>query len=202
MTRRSSPGRRRLRFSFQINDVKDPNRLCRPHRLAPGVGGGGYLVASVFRVNRLFRAFFSPPEEPGFEERSAMAEARSERKNHCGLPRGFPHRSVAIRLKDRKLYAGDGKIKGFFNRWFSVACRSRLESGVFMGHRSPCQSTSDFSFVRRPKTLKQKNCVRRRRGVAVIGMSLTGRCLASSPGRARPNRLAPQQKRRSSRAAL
>ena len=64
MTRRSSPGRRRLRFSFQINDVKDPNRLCRPRRLAPGVGGGGYLVASVFRVNRLFRAFFSPPEVP------------------------------------------------------------------------------------------------------------------------------------------
>jgi hypothetical protein len=34
------------------------------HRLAPGVGGGGYLVASVFSVNRLFRAFFSPPGDP------------------------------------------------------------------------------------------------------------------------------------------
>ncbi len=33
-----SAERRRLRFSFQINDVKDPNRLCRPHRLTPGGG--------------------------------------------------------------------------------------------------------------------------------------------------------------------
>ena len=52
---RSSPGRRRLRFSFQINDVKDLSRLAGPTRLTPGVGGGGEIVASAFRVNRLFR---------------------------------------------------------------------------------------------------------------------------------------------------
>jgi hypothetical protein len=51
------PVRRRLRFSFQINDVKDQNRLGRPHCLAPVVGGGGYLVAPVFRVNRPFWGF-------------------------------------------------------------------------------------------------------------------------------------------------
>jgi len=50
-----SPGHRRLRFSFQINDFKDPGTGDRPHRLAPGCGGGGDLVASVFRVKRLFR---------------------------------------------------------------------------------------------------------------------------------------------------
>ena len=49
--------------------------------------------------------------DPGFEKRSSKAEAKSERKNHCGLPRGFPHRSVAIRLEVRNLYAGDEKIK-------------------------------------------------------------------------------------------
>src|SRR4051812_38874419 len=55
----SSPDRRRLRFSFQFNDVKDQNRLGRPHCLAPVVGGGGYLVAPVVRVNRPFQVIFS-----------------------------------------------------------------------------------------------------------------------------------------------
>ncbi len=50
-----SPGHRRLRFSFQINDFKDPEPEDRPHRLAPGFGGGGDLVASDFRVKRFFR---------------------------------------------------------------------------------------------------------------------------------------------------
>lgn len=51
----SSLGHRRLRFSFQINDFKDPEPEDRPHRLTPGFGGGGDLVASVFRVKRFFR---------------------------------------------------------------------------------------------------------------------------------------------------
>ncbi|AAK24592.1 hypothetical protein CC_2624 [Caulobacter vibrioides CB15] len=58
MTRRSSPERRRLRFSFQFNNVKDPNRphlwKNRPHRLAPDVGGGGYLSNPEFRVKSFF----------------------------------------------------------------------------------------------------------------------------------------------------
>jgi hypothetical protein len=64
---------------------------------------------------------FSRRRRTGFEERSATAEAGSERKNHCGLPRGFPHGSVAIRLKARKLYADNEKIKGFFSRPIFVA---------------------------------------------------------------------------------
>ena len=51
-------------FLFPNQRCQRPEPACRPHRLAPGVGGGGYLVAPVFRVNRLFRAFFSPPEDP------------------------------------------------------------------------------------------------------------------------------------------
>lgn len=128
-------------FLFPNQRCQRPEPPQRPHRLAPGVGGGGYLVASVFRVNRLFRAFFSPPEDPVLKSVPPMAKAGLERKNHCGLPRGFPHRSVAIRLKVRKLYAGDEKIKGFLSRLFSSPRRSRPESGACMGHRSPCQST-------------------------------------------------------------
>ena len=50
----SSLGHRRLRFSFQINDFKDQDRKNRPHCLAPVSGGGGDVVASVFRVKRFF----------------------------------------------------------------------------------------------------------------------------------------------------
>lgn len=64
MTRRSSPERRRLRFSFQFNNVKDPNRphlwKNRPHRLAPDVGGGGYLSNPEFRVKSFFSKLFEP----------------------------------------------------------------------------------------------------------------------------------------------
>ena len=47
--------RRRLRFSFQFNDVKDLTGSRLPHCLAPVVGGGGVLGAGLFRVNRSFR---------------------------------------------------------------------------------------------------------------------------------------------------
>ena len=63
---RSSPERRRLRFSFQINNVKDPEpKLPEPPlsgtiRLAPDVGGGGYLSNPEFRV----KPFFTKPSEP------------------------------------------------------------------------------------------------------------------------------------------
>jgi hypothetical protein len=66
---RLSPGRRRLRFSFQINDVKDPTGFRPPHCLAPVVGGGGYLVAGLFRVNRSFRTFWPTPEAPEFGQK-------------------------------------------------------------------------------------------------------------------------------------
>ena len=60
-----SPRRRRLRFSFQINDVKDLIGFRRPHCFAPVGGGGGYLVTGLFSVNRPFRAlrhFREPPD--------------------------------------------------------------------------------------------------------------------------------------------
>src|SRR5215469_11777982 len=54
-----SQGHRRLRFSFQINDVKDPTGSRRPHCFAPVAGGGGYLLAGLLGVNRSFQTF--PP---------------------------------------------------------------------------------------------------------------------------------------------
>jgi hypothetical protein len=59
-----SQGHRRLRFSFQINDVKDPTAFRRPHCLAPVAGGGGYLLAGLFRVNRSFQTFLPRPGSP------------------------------------------------------------------------------------------------------------------------------------------
>jgi hypothetical protein len=56
-----SPGRRRLRFSFQFNDVKDPTGFRPPHCFAPVVGGGGYLLTGLGGVNRSFRTFCDNP---------------------------------------------------------------------------------------------------------------------------------------------
>jgi len=52
----------------------------RPHCLAPVVGGGGYLVADLFRVNRSFRTFWP-----------TLVSQNLGRKNRDGPPRGFPH---------------------------------------------------------------------------------------------------------------
>jgi len=38
----------------------------RPHCLAPVVGGGGYLVADLFGVNRSFRTFLAAPVSQEF----------------------------------------------------------------------------------------------------------------------------------------
>ena len=95
-----SPGRRRLRFSFQINDVKDPTGFRQTHCFAPVAGGGGYLVASEFRVNRPFLAFFA-----------AFGSSEFGEKNRSGPPRGTPTQSVTIRLKAGKLVTFGEKIK-------------------------------------------------------------------------------------------
>ena len=70
-----SPGHRRLRFSFQFNDVKDLTGFRRPHCLAPVVGGGGYLVAGLFRVNRSFRTFSRRPGYPGIWPQKSLRAA-------------------------------------------------------------------------------------------------------------------------------
>ena len=69
-----SLGHRRLRFSFQINDFKDPEPENRSYRLAPGCGGGGDVVASLSRVKRYFRRRTSF-QRPRPEAREALFSA-------------------------------------------------------------------------------------------------------------------------------
>ena len=51
----SSLGHRRLRFSFQIYNVKDQTGWAGAHCLAPVSGGGGDVVASEVCVKNFFR---------------------------------------------------------------------------------------------------------------------------------------------------
>jgi hypothetical protein len=78
-----SLGHRRLRFSFQINDFKDPEPVSRSHRLAPGCGGGGDVVASVFRVKRYFRRSFAFHRRCSGADPGAAGAASLERTDPC-----------------------------------------------------------------------------------------------------------------------
>jgi hypothetical protein len=86
----SSPERRRLRFSFQINDVKDPTGDFRPRRLAPGGGEGRVLVAPKFHVNRPFQALRSNPGQADFRAQKSLRAAE-------GLPSDVRSDSVEAR---------------------------------------------------------------------------------------------------------
>ena len=74
----SSQEHRRLRFSFQINNVKDRRPPQRPHCLAPVSGGGGDVVASEVRVNQLLKEAFQHRRQPlkaDFQTPESLAEA-------------------------------------------------------------------------------------------------------------------------------
>ena len=70
---RPPPGHRRLRFSFQINDVKDPTGDSGPP-LTPGGGGAASLPAPIRTVKL--------PSAPGPKSRLERKVARGRR----GLP--------------------------------------------------------------------------------------------------------------------
>lgn len=93
----------------------------RPHCLAPVVGGGGYLVADLFRVNRSFRTFWPAPVTQDFG-----------RKNRLGPPRGFPHVSVAIRLKLGKIPSSKLKASGLWPLAvrFELGARPEREAAI------------------------------------------------------------------------
>jgi hypothetical protein len=86
---RSSPERRRLRFSFHINNVKDPEPklpeppLGRTIRLAPDVGGGGYLSNLEFRVKPFFNKTVrtNPPNQPEGKSSRPWRPSREERQS-------------------------------------------------------------------------------------------------------------------------
>jgi hypothetical protein len=117
-----SPGRRRLRFSFQINDVKDPIGSGRPHCFAPVVGGGGYLVASVFRVNRPFPAFLPTRENPNFGEKNAPG-----RRGAC------PHTVLRDSIEGREDIHPRDENQGPFRPWPHLLGRPDRGGGYLCG---------------------------------------------------------------------
>ena len=167
---------------------------CRRRRLSSRPG---------FPCQSALSSFFLAAGSTGFEERSATAEAGSERKNHCGLPRGFPHRSVAIRLKDRKLYASDEKIKGLIQPLVVVAAPFPTGERRLYGPPFPVSiDLPKFLPHRRPKTLKAKELRPPPEGRCSRRHVADGGYLAFPTARARPNRPSPGIKRRSRRPAL
>jgi len=84
-----SQGRRRLRFSFQFNDVKDPIGGSDPAVYARRRRGAAYLVAPFFSVNR--------PAEP-FSRASKTVRAKQFEAAGAG-----PKRFEPSRLKVRNL---------------------------------------------------------------------------------------------------
>ena len=87
-------------FLFPNQRCQRPRPACRPHRLAPGGGGGGYLVAPNFRVNRPFPAFRFAPKPRNKTQKSLGAAE--------GLP--SPVRSDSIEAREHIHLAE--KIKG------------------------------------------------------------------------------------------
>ncbi len=100
--RERPPGHRRLRFSFQFNDVKDPDRQAAlPFSVRPAVGGGGYLWRPPSPVNRSSRGFVSPPR----------GTPKSATKPAQVTPRGFPHVRLGESIERRKMSSWLAKVK-------------------------------------------------------------------------------------------
>ena len=125
----SSPERRRLRFSFQINDVKDRGRLADPAVYARRRRGGAYLVAAPEPVNRPFPAFLPVPGTPELSAKIAAGR------------RGASLTVRTNRLKRRRLSNLIQKIK---RRSRFVAPTSDLADMVPIPFRvkGPCRKAS------------------------------------------------------------
>jgi hypothetical protein len=106
---RSSPERRRLRFSFQINNVKDPEpKLPEPPRsgttrLAPDVGGGGYLSNLEFRVKPFFNKTVrtNPPNPP--ESKPSKPKQPSTEDHQSSQARIYKKLSKDLRVTSEAL---------------------------------------------------------------------------------------------------
>ena len=100
-----SQKRRRLRFSFQFNDVKDRDRLRRPHCLAPVVGGGGYLGGRPVPVNQTFQSFFRTVPEDQNHSKAVNTQTSSPPTNFK-KSKNFPSSSR------RRSVRGGGYLEG------------------------------------------------------------------------------------------
>jgi hypothetical protein len=132
-------------FLFPIQRCQRPEPACRPHRLTPGVGGGGYLVAPIFRVNRLFEAFVSAPTEAG-EEAKAWPRVPEEK----------PSKSVAESVGGGFLPIQPSKGKRKVPLVFRRPGRRRHQRGAACIDRffafQPCFS----AFFRKPRRLGRR----------------------------------------------
>lgn len=129
-----SPGHRRLRFSFQINDFKDPRPENRSHRLAPGCGGGGDVVASLSRVKRSFRRTISFPR-PRPETREALFSASFSCVKWFFLKKNLCLQTTLVGRRRRLSKEGRSPCQPGFSSHFAEteirrlqAAKNRLES--------------------------------------------------------------------------
>jgi hypothetical protein len=77
-------------------------------------------VAGLFRVNRSFRTFLRP-----------LVTQEFGRKNRHGPPRGFPHVSVAIRLRLGKIARSNHKARGLLPpSMFRFGVRPKREAAI------------------------------------------------------------------------
>ena len=93
----SSLGHRRLRFSFQIYNVKDQTGWAGAHCLTPVSGGGGDLGGGGVPVKRPFRV--QPKKDCGGPDGRNADSCLYLPSAVCGLPFETPrHRSQATLL--------------------------------------------------------------------------------------------------------
>ena len=126
---RLSPGRRRLRFSFQINDVKDPTGLPAPLFFA---GGRRRRLSSgrPLSCQSILSVFFGRPGHPGIWPIKSLGAAE-------GLPSCVRSDSTEAR---ENTDPGE-KIKGCFQRSTSISFRPRPgRRRLLSGRPRGCQS--------------------------------------------------------------
>ena len=86
----------------------------RPHCLAPVVGGGGYLLAGLFRVNRSFQTFLPHLESPeGLPKNSAKTTPGRQRGN----PRTVGSDSIEARENIHFREKSKGVVAPFRTAW-------------------------------------------------------------------------------------
>jgi len=188
MVRRPSPGRRRLRFSFPINDVKDQTGEPAPPFSARRRRGAAYLLIHRSAVNRLFRAF-------SFRRRRVP---RQRQKDHRRAAEGVPQRFRCVRSRERKLIAHPSEIKRFFSSRASCASgagatapaarRARCRAP----RRAPCRASPLSS----PLPRIEPDAIRRDRRIAEAGLGSPGAEAAPGGG---SNRSGPVRLRGRSR---
>ncbi len=123
---RSSPEHRRLRFSFQINNVKDRSHLSGPTRLTPG--GRRRRVSSRldFSCQSPFSGLFSLSAE-------ALKRRQKSHRGCRGCPLSVQCDSIELRNIAARLGKSKRRLRSLLRRPAPVSERGRLLSPRFRG---------------------------------------------------------------------